>query len=111
MVLEFYLAASQVCLIGPDFAKAAPNLGRLLRREAAVFVKFDWLVRHIRPALPGSHHPDFKIGRTRQPRNNTKSPYFGSPQVCSSVSLYPRLSAFEPKKSRISMHSMWYRRA
>jgi hypothetical protein len=83
VVLEFYLAASQVCLIGPDLAKTAPNLGRLLRREAAVFVKFDWLVRHIRPALPGLHHPDFEIGRTRQPRNNTKSPYFGSPQVCS----------------------------
>ena len=85
MVLEFYLTASQACLIGLNFAKAAPNLGRLLRREAAVFVKFDWLVRHNRPALPGLHHPDFEIGRTRQPRNNTKSPYCGSPRVCSYV--------------------------
>jgi hypothetical protein len=53
VVLEFYLTASQACLIGLNFAKAAPNLGRLLRSDAAVFVKFDWLVRHNRPALPG----------------------------------------------------------
>jgi hypothetical protein len=64
VVLEFYLAASQVCLIGLDFAKAAPNLGRLLRREAAVFVKFDWLVRHNWPTLPGLHHPDFETHPT-----------------------------------------------
>jgi hypothetical protein len=111
MVLEFYLAASKVCLIGLDFAKTAANLRRLLRREAAVFVKFDWLVRHNRPALPGLHHPDFEIGRTRQPRNNTKLPYCGSPQVCSYVGLCLRLSALEPQKSHISMYSMWYRRA
>jgi hypothetical protein len=52
MVLEFYLAASQVCLIGLDFAKSAPNLRGLLRRHTPVFVKFDWLVRHNRPPFP-----------------------------------------------------------
>ena len=69
MVLEFYLAASQVRLIGLDFAKTAPNLRRLLRRHAPVFVKFDWLVRrHNRPPFPACIIPIFAIGRTRQPR-------------------------------------------
>jgi hypothetical protein len=57
MVLEFYLAASKVCLIGLDFAKTAANLRRLLRRHAPVFVKFDRLVRHNRLPFPGLHIP------------------------------------------------------
>jgi hypothetical protein len=57
VVLEFYLAASKVCLIGLDFAKTAANLRRLLRRHAPVFVKFDRLVRHNRLPFPGLHIP------------------------------------------------------
>ena len=62
MVLEFYLAASKVCLIGLDFAKTAANLRRLLRRHTPVFVKVDRLVRHNRLPFPGFRHPDFATG-------------------------------------------------
>jgi hypothetical protein len=51
MLLEFYLAAAQLCLIGLDFVKTAANFRRLLRRHPPVLVKFDWLVRHKSPAL------------------------------------------------------------
>ncbi len=68
MVLEFYLAASQLCLIGLDFVKTAANLRHLLCRHAPAFVKFDWLVRHNRVPFPGLRHPDFAFRRTRRLR-------------------------------------------
>jgi hypothetical protein len=65
LVLEFYLAAVQLCLIGLDFVKTAANLRRLLCRHAPVFVKFDWIVHHSRLTFPGLRHPDFAIRRHR----------------------------------------------
>jgi hypothetical protein len=74
MVLEFYLAASQLCLIGLDFVKTAANLRRLLGRHAPVFVKFDWLVRHNRLPFPGLRHPDFAIDAPDGLENNATKP-------------------------------------
>ena len=83
MVLEFCLAASQFCLIGLDFVKTAANLRRLLRRHAAVFVKFDWLVRHNRLLFPGWRHPGFAIPAHRTASKTLRpSLRCGSPQVC-----------------------------
>ena len=57
MVLEFCLAASQLCLIGLDFVKTAANFRRLLCRHPPVLVKFDRLVSHNRLPFPGLRFP------------------------------------------------------
>ena len=68
MVLEFYLAASQLCLIGLDFVKTAASLRRLLCRYPPVLVKFDRLVRCHRLPFPACHIPICDL--TRRFENN-----------------------------------------
>jgi len=51
MALEFFLAASQRCLIGLDLVKAAAVFRRFLCGHAAMLIKFDWFVRHNRLPL------------------------------------------------------------
>ena len=108
MVLEFYLAASQLRMIGLDFVKTATNLRRLLCRHTPVFVKFDWLVRHNRPALSRAAPSRFcdRAHRTA-PKNNASKPV----QLTPGSALTLSAAYASPQKSKTFTHCMWYQRA
>ena len=53
MALEFFLPASQGCLIGLDLMEAPADFRRFQCGHAAMLVEFNWVVRyHLLPSPP-----------------------------------------------------------
>jgi hypothetical protein len=61
MALEFFLPASQGCVIDLDPMEAPADFRRFLCGHAAMLVEFNWVVQSSSFALHALHVPNFAI--------------------------------------------------
>jgi hypothetical protein len=96
MALEFFLTASQCCLIGLDLVEAAADFRRCLCGHAAMLVKVYWFVRHNCLPSPARAIPF----RDPMPRRASKRSDDASSRPTSGRALHEQLSASSGRLSR-----------